>query len=114
MGEVYEAVDRQLDRTVAVKVLRPELAADRRFLSRFRREARTSARLSHPDIVAVHDIGEDDGRAFIVMEFVPRPHPGGRSCTRTARSAPAPRRGSARPWRTRWPMPMHAASSTAT
>jgi hypothetical protein len=71
MGEVYEAVDRQLDRTVAVKVLRPELAADRRFLSRFRREARTSARLSHPDIVAVHDIGEDDGRAFIVMEFVP-------------------------------------------
>jgi Serine/threonine protein kinase len=70
MGEVYEAVDRQLDRTVAVKVLRPELAADRRFLSRFGREARTSARLSHPGIVAVHDIGEDGGRAFIVMEFV--------------------------------------------
>jgi len=68
MGEVYEAVDHQLDRTVAVKVLRPELAADRRFLARFRREARTAARLSHPGIVGVHDIG---GRAFIVMEFVP-------------------------------------------
>ena len=71
MGEVYEAVDRQLDRTVALKVLRPELAADRRFLVRFRREARTSARLSHPGIVAVHDVGEDEGRAFIVMEYVP-------------------------------------------
>lgn len=71
MGEVYEAVDRQLDRTVAIKVLRPELAEDRRFLSRFRREARTAASLSHPGIVGVHDIGEDAGRAFIVMEFVP-------------------------------------------
>ncbi len=70
MGEVYEAVDRQLGRTVAVKVLRPELAADRAFAVRFRREARTAARLSHPGIVAVHDIGEDDGRVFIVMEFV--------------------------------------------
>jgi eukaryotic-like serine/threonine-protein kinase len=71
MGVVYEAVDRQLDRTVAVKVLRPELAADARFLARFRREARTSARLSHPGIVAVHDVGTDQGRAFIVMELVP-------------------------------------------
>ncbi len=70
MGEVYEAVDKELDRTVAVKVLRPELAADRRFLSRFRREARTAARLSHPGIVAVHDIGEGAGGTFIVMEFV--------------------------------------------
>jgi tRNA A-37 threonylcarbamoyl transferase component Bud32 len=70
MGEVYEAVDRQLDRTVAVKVLRHDLAADRRLLTRFRREARTSARLSHQGIVAVHDIGEGDGLAFIVMEFV--------------------------------------------
>jgi len=70
MGEVYEAVDRELERTVAVKVLRPELAADRRFLVRFRREARTVARLSHPGIVAVHDVGESDGRAYIVMAFV--------------------------------------------
>jgi eukaryotic-like serine/threonine-protein kinase len=71
MGEVYEAADHHLDRTVAVKVLRPELAADRRFLARFRREARTAARLGHPGIVAVHDIAESDGRAFIVMELVP-------------------------------------------
>jgi serine/threonine-protein kinase len=71
MGEVYEAADRLLDRTVAVKVLRPELAADRRFLARFRREARTAARLGHPGIVAVHDIAESDGRVFIVMELVP-------------------------------------------
>ena len=71
MGEVYEAADHHLDRTVAVKVLRPELAADRRFLARFGREARTAARLGHPGIVAVHDIAESDGRAFIVMELVP-------------------------------------------
>jgi eukaryotic-like serine/threonine-protein kinase len=76
MGEVYEAVDRQLGRTVAVKVLRPELAADRGFAGRFRREARTAARLAHPGIVAVHDIGEDEGRVFIVMEFVAGRHLG--------------------------------------
>src|SRR5262245_33939374 len=70
MGEVYEAVDRRLDRTVAVKILHPELASDERFLARFRREARTCAALSHPGIVAVYDVGIDDGRAFIVMELV--------------------------------------------
>ncbi|HEX6130602.1 MAG TPA: serine/threonine-protein kinase, partial [Actinomycetota bacterium] len=70
MGEVYEAADRRLDRTVAVKVLRPELAADRRFVARFQREARTAARLAHPSIVAVHDAGEHDGRVFIVMQHV--------------------------------------------
>ncbi|MET0801526.1 MAG: protein kinase [Actinomycetota bacterium] len=70
MGEVFEAVDRRLHRTVAVKVLRPELAADARFLARFRREATTAAGLAHPGIVAVHDVGEDGGRTFIVMEFV--------------------------------------------
>jgi serine/threonine-protein kinase len=70
MGEVYEAADRRLDRTVAVKVLLPHLALDRRFVTRFHREARTAARLSHPRIVAVHDVGEHDGRVFIVMEFV--------------------------------------------
>lgn len=70
MGEVFEAVDRRLGRTVAVKVLRTELAADARFLVRFRREARTAAGLAHPGIVAVYDVGEDAGRTFIVMEFV--------------------------------------------
>jgi predicted Ser/Thr protein kinase len=70
MGEVFEAVDRRLGRTVAIKVLRPELAADVRFLARFRREASTAARLAHVGIVSVHDIGEHEGRTFIVMEFV--------------------------------------------
>jgi eukaryotic-like serine/threonine-protein kinase len=70
MGEVFEAVDRRLGRTVAIKVLRPELAADERFLARFRREAATAARLSHVGIVSVHDIGDDGGRTFIVMELV--------------------------------------------
>jgi tRNA A-37 threonylcarbamoyl transferase component Bud32 len=70
MGEVVEAVDRRLARTVAIKVLHPELADDERFLARFRREAATAARLSHVGIVSVHDIGEDAGRTFIVMELV--------------------------------------------
>ena len=70
MGEVYEAADPVLDRTVAVKVLRPDLAADRRSGARFEREARTAARLSHPRIVAVHDAGRHEGRVFIVMEHV--------------------------------------------
>ena len=70
MGEVFEAVDHQLNRAVAVKILHPELAADGRFPARFRREARTVAGLSHPGIVAVFDVGEDDGHAFIVMELV--------------------------------------------
>ena len=71
MGEVYEAADRRLDRTVAVKVLREELARDRRFVARFHREARTAARLQHPAIVAVHDFGEHDGRVYLVLEHVP-------------------------------------------
>ncbi len=85
MGEVFEAVDRQLDRTVAVKILRPELTADRRLVGRFRREARTTARLSHPGIVGVYDVGEEDGRVFIVMEFV-----AGSTFTELARLAPLP------------------------
>ena len=70
MGEVVEAVDHRLSRTVAIKVLHPELADDERFLARFRREAATAARLSHVGIVSVHDIGEHAGRTFIVMELV--------------------------------------------
>ena len=71
MGEVYEAADLALDRTVAVKVLRPELTADRRFVARFHREARIAARLRHPGIVGVYDAGEHDGRVCIVLEHVP-------------------------------------------
>ncbi|WP_159298283.1 protein kinase domain-containing protein, partial [Raoultella terrigena] len=52
------------------KVMRPDLAADQTFVSRFRREARSAARLSHPNVVPVHDQGEDDGRVFLAMEYV--------------------------------------------
>ncbi len=70
MAEVYRARDRLLDRTVALKVLFPELSVDRAFVERFRREAQAAAKLSHPNIVPVFDWGEDTGTYFIVMEFV--------------------------------------------
>src|SRR5438270_7597709 len=58
MGEVWQASDTRLDRTVAVKVLKAELSGDAEFLHRFRTEARTTASLNHPGIAAVHDYGE--------------------------------------------------------
>ncbi|GAA4865081.1 protein kinase domain-containing protein [Saccharopolyspora cebuensis] len=77
MGEVWQAVDIRLDRTVAIKVLKPELCGDAEFLHRFRTEARTTASLNHPGIAAVHDYGETaavpDGpqdTAYLVMELV--------------------------------------------
>jgi len=77
MGEVWEAADTRLDRTVAIKVLKPELCGDAEFLHRFRTEARTTASLNHPGIAAVHDYGETasivDGpkdTAYLVMELV--------------------------------------------
>lgn len=70
MSTVYQAVDERLDRTVAVKVMAPELAADPQFLARFTREARATARLSSPYVVAVFDQGSHDGLAYLVMEFV--------------------------------------------
>jgi serine/threonine-protein kinase len=70
MAMVYRAVDRELDRAVALKVLFPELSVDRAFVERFRREAQAAANLSHPNIVPVYDWGEDDGAYFIVMEYV--------------------------------------------
>src|SRR5271167_196109 len=70
MAQVYRAMDRQLERPVALKVLFPELSVDRAFVERFRREAQAAANLSHPNIVPVFDWGEDNGSYFIVMEFV--------------------------------------------
>src|SRR4051794_34554019 len=70
MAVVYRAHDEELRRTVAVKVLAEHLAEDPQFHERFLREARIAARLAHPNIVAVYDAGEDDGRPFIVMELV--------------------------------------------
>src|SRR5271168_5647781 len=70
MAQVYRAMDRQLERPVALKVLFPELSVDRTFVERFRREAQAAANLSHPNIVPVFDWGEDTGTYFIVMEFI--------------------------------------------
>jgi len=71
MGEVYRAHDTRLNRTVAIKVLPADLAADPGRRSRFRREARAISSLSHPHICALHDVGEADGVDFLVMEFLP-------------------------------------------
>ncbi|MBV8560106.1 MAG: serine/threonine protein kinase, partial [Acidimicrobiia bacterium] len=73
MADVYEGWDRRLSRTVAVKVVRPELSADADYAARFRDEARTAARLTHPNIVSVYDTGSDQGDAFMVMEWVDGP-----------------------------------------
>ncbi|MDT7724782.1 MAG: eukaryotic-like serine/threonine-protein kinase [Actinomycetota bacterium] len=74
MGEVWQASDTRLDRTVAVKVLKAELSDDPEFLHRFRTEARMTASLNHPGIAAVHDYGEtvagEHAIAFLVMELV--------------------------------------------
>lgn len=72
MAVLYKAQDLELERIVAVKVLRPSLVDDPEFLNRFKREARAVARLSHPNIVTVHDVGQDGPHTnYIVMEYVP-------------------------------------------
>jgi eukaryotic-like serine/threonine-protein kinase len=71
MGSVFLARDLTLDRRVAIKVIAPELGAAKAFRSRFLQEARTVARLRHPNIVAVHAAGEADGLLYFVMEYVP-------------------------------------------
>jgi len=70
MSTVYRAMDETLERQVAVKLMNREVASDSDQLERFRREARAVAQLSHPHIVGVIDAGEDDGRPYIVLEYV--------------------------------------------
>ena len=70
MSNVYKATDRILERTVAVKILAEHLSDDERFVARFKREALAVAKLIHPNIVQVYDTGVDDGRHYIVMEYV--------------------------------------------
>jgi serine/threonine-protein kinase len=70
MGEVYKARDTRLDRTVAIKILPPDAAADHERRARFEREARTVAGLNHPHICTVHDVGDVGGSMFLVMEHI--------------------------------------------
>ncbi|HMF10430.1 MAG TPA: protein kinase, partial [Thermoanaerobaculia bacterium] len=70
MGEVYRARDTRLGRDVAVKVLPESVARDSRALARFEREAKTVAALTHPNILAIHDFGNDGGVAYAVTELL--------------------------------------------
>ena len=70
MAVVYKAQDLALSRMVAVKILRPSLTGDPQFLTRFRQEARNVANLSHPNIVTLHDVGQDGNTYYMVMEYI--------------------------------------------
>ena len=70
MANVYLAQDTILDRKVAIKVLRGDLANDEKFIRRFQREALSASSLSHPNIVEMYDVGEDNGSHYIVMEYI--------------------------------------------
>src|SRR5947209_1310536 len=70
MGAVYQARDRELDRTIAIKVIRPELAANPAILQRFKQELILSRNVTHKNVVRIFDLGEADGTKFITMEFI--------------------------------------------
>jgi len=70
MGEVYLAQDTKLDRKVAIKLLPESLVADEQARKRLVREAQAAAKLDHPNICSIHEVGEEDGRSFIVMQYV--------------------------------------------
>jgi serine/threonine-protein kinase len=84
MGAVYRAVDLMLERDVAIKAIRPELAREAEIVERFRSEARTLARVSHPAIATIYSFFQDGGELFLAMEFVRGRSLGGRD-------APVPR-----------------------
>ena len=71
MADVYRAKDQLLERTIAVKVLHQQYENDKEFIERFQREAKAAARITHPNIVNVYDVGVAEGRHYIVMEYVP-------------------------------------------
>lgn len=85
MGEIYRAKDTRLDRIVAIKVLPAHLAERADLKERFEREARTVSNLNHPHICTLYDIGQQDGVAFLVMEFID-----GESLAERLRKGPLP------------------------
>jgi serine/threonine protein kinase len=97
MATIYRARDNQLERDVAVKVLRPEYGADPDFIDRFRHEAQAAASLNHPGIVAVHDYGTDPAGPYIVMELI-RPKARRRDPRRGVRMRPATSGSTAISW----------------
>jgi len=112
MGEVYRAHDARLDRDVALKVLPTASFSDPAARARLLREARAAARLNHPNICTIHDVGEVEGHAYIAMELV-EGEP--LSVYLTADRSPWSRRRAAPcSWPRRWPTRTTAASSTAT
>jgi serine/threonine protein kinase len=70
MGEVYRATDTRLHRTVALKVLQGDAAADADFRARFQREAQAVAALNHPNVCVLHDVGRENSQDFLVMELL--------------------------------------------
>lgn len=70
MADVYKAQDRKLNRLVAVKVMKAEFREDSSFVAKFQKEAQAAAKLSHPNVVNVYDVGEDRGLQYIVMELI--------------------------------------------
>lgn len=112
MGVVYRARDERLQRDVAIKVLPPGLLSDEPAKSRFRKEALALARLSHPNIAAVFDVGEQDGMDYLVMECVP-----GQTLSQKMRSQQLPPKKSyplACRWRARLKKRMSKESCTVT
>ena len=112
MGEVYKARDTRLDRTVAIKILPKALAADPQFRDRFDREARAISQLDHPHICALHDVGEQDGIAYLVMQYLD-----GETLAATLTKGPLPldaRCGMRSKLPMRWTRPIRRGSSTAT
>ena len=75
MADVYKAQDRKLNRLVAVKVMKAEFREDTSFVQKFQKEAQAAAKLSHPNVVNVYDVGEDRGLYYIVMELIEGHHP---------------------------------------
>ena len=111
MGEIWEADDTLLGRRVAIKVLAEELAGDRVALRRFRREARATAKLDHPNVIRVFDFVDGEAPSWSLSCWKATPWPTG--CAATAPYHRPKRPGSRRRWPTGWTWPTGPGSSTA-